>query len=141
MNTQSTPHTVTKKTSRISILLVEDDPVTAMMVKKVLDNQYMMHHATYGKEAIKLLHKYEFDLVLMDIDLDDVRGEEYLDGFDVLIYIREHPQLDALKVVAITSNMRQALRETYLAAGFNEYTQKPVTPQQVLSLVETVLAA
>ncbi|MES2766774.1 MAG: response regulator [Bacteroidota bacterium] len=124
---------------RYAILIVEDDPVTAHLMKKVLQEQYMIHHATYGHEALKLLHKYEFDLILMDIDLDDVRGEEYLDGFDVIERIRQESEFDTMKVIAITNNPREALIRDFIDAGFNDYVKKPVSPQQIMDLVEHAL--
>ncbi len=131
--------TEVKSKKRYAILIVEDDPVTAHLIKRVLQERYMIHHATYGNEALKLLYKYTFDLILMDIDLDDVRGEEYLDGFDVIERIRQDKKFDTTKVIAITNNPHEALMRDFLEAGFHDYVKKPVSPQQIMDLVENAL--
>jgi CheY-like chemotaxis protein len=123
----------------MAVLIVEDDPVTAHLMKRVLQEKYMLHHATYGHEALKLLNKYDFDLALMDIDLDDVRGEEYLDGFDVIKSIRTNQNFAEMKVIAVTNNPRESLVRDFIEAGFNDYVKKPVTPKQILELVEHAL--
>ncbi|HYF03535.1 MAG TPA: response regulator [Patescibacteria group bacterium] len=128
------------KKHRAAILVVEDDPVTAHLMKRVLQERYFVHHATYGHEALKLIYKYQFDLALMDIDLDDVRGEEYLDGFDVIERIRGDKNFSSMIIIAITNNPRESLFKDFIEAGFNDYVKKPVSPQQIMELVEKALA-
>jgi len=104
---------------RLAVLIVEDDPVTAHLMKKVLQENYMLHHATYGHEALKLVHKYHFDLILMDIDLDDVRGEEYLDGFDLIKRIRDEHEFDTVKIIAVTNSPLESLTPDAMESGSN----------------------
>ena len=51
------------------ILLVEDDEITRVFVKKCLSNLYNLETVKTGEQAIKVLTQNKFDLILMDINL------------------------------------------------------------------------
>ena len=62
------------------ILVVEDDTsINSMLVKLLTDNQYAVQSAFSGTEAVPLLEKDTFDLVLLDLMLPGMSGEDVLD--------------------------------------------------------------
>lgn len=74
-----------KTTEKKSILLVEDEMLTALLTKKKLENEnYSVKHALTGVEAISLIAENSYDLVLMDINL----GPGY-DGIETAQLIQE----------------------------------------------------
>jgi YesN/AraC family two-component response regulator len=60
---------------KYEILLVDDDPFILQSIAPVLENEgYNVTTAANGKEAIKLLEKKNFDLVLTDLVMDPIDG-------------------------------------------------------------------
>ncbi|MCA9889454.1 MAG: response regulator, partial [Anaerolineae bacterium] len=76
------------------ILITDDNPTNIILLDRLI--QRMGHrttHAETGEEAIRLLERDTFDLVLLDIMLPGMTG------FQVLEWIRERHSLDSLPVI------------------------------------------
>ena len=124
------------------ILLVEDNPADARLVREALaesDVGAELHWVSSGEEALSFLrHGEPFltapapDLVLLDLNLPGLRGQE------VLIEIKQDPFLRRIPVVVLTSS--SAPRDVLDAydAHANSYMVKPVDFEQFLALVATI---
>ena len=92
--------------------------------------------AADGREALALLGRERFDLVLMDIQMPR------LNGLDATRMIRAGhvPDLDAaIPVVALTAYAMDADRELGFEAGMDEYVTKPFEPQELAAALERAL--
>jgi putative two-component system response regulator len=58
------------------ILVVEDNPINVIVLKKFIENYYELDAATNGQKAIEMIEKNNYALVLMDINL----GGEQMNG-------------------------------------------------------------
>ena len=77
---------------QISILLVEDDPITARVEQAELENiGYSVHHITTGEEAVDRALECEFSLILMDIDLG--KGMDGTQAAERILQTKEMPIL------------------------------------------------
>jgi two-component system cell cycle response regulator DivK len=108
------------------IAVVEDNPDNRLLVNTILEDEYEVSEFETGKDAIAGLVDDAPDLVLLDISLPE------MDGTEVLAWIRRHPALSELPVIALTAHAMAGDREKYLAAGFNDYVTKPIVDEAVL---------
>jgi len=109
-----------------SILIVEDNAINQMVVANMLESLGLqVKTAGNGIEALNMLEKYPFDLILMDCQMPE------MDGYQCTQRIRcdQRPQLANIPIVALTANAMLEDREQCLAAGMNDYLSKPVTMQ------------
>ena len=128
----------------IHILLVEDNPADARLVREALaesDFGAELHWVSSGEAALAFLRRASAfvvaptpDLVLLDLNLPGLRGQEVLDE------IKRDPALLSIPVVVLTSS---AARQDVLAAynsHVNSYMVKPKDYEQFLALVGTIRA-
>ena len=83
----------------------------------------MVTIANHGQEALELIAREDFDVVLMDCQMP------VMDGYQATtaIRIREHKmKLDRLTIIAMTANAMAGDRERCLAAGMDDHLAKPI---------------
>ena len=109
------------------VLLVDDDPVIARLVRKILsDNGFdSVVHAATGREALELVDGV--DVVLLDHQLPDTTGIEVLEA------IRARPQPPA--VILITAHGNESLAAIALRRGADDYLAKDVSLADLLPQV------
>lgn len=113
-------------TSPKRIAVVEDDEDNRLLVRAILEDFYQIDEYETGPEALEGFEQQMPDLVLMDISLPG------MDGTELLGRIRCRSALRAIPVVALTAHAMSGDRETFLAAGFDEYVMKPIVDERVL---------
>ncbi len=118
----------------ISILLVEDNRVNQMVTQKILTkNGYQVDIANNGIEAIRLLGKKQYHLVLMDILMPEMGGYETTQKIrSPETHVIDHD----LPIIALTASALAEDKEKCLSAGMNDYIAKPVKPQELIDKVK-----
>jgi|GEM_PF-4413706 len=114
--------------STLSILLIEDDAVTATLYKKLLsDAGYVIHVASDTQNATSVLSQENIHLVLLDYELPDANGAEWL------AKLRENTDYETLPVILIS----YIQRETNIRQDkYVWFMEKPSTPQHIITAVE-----
>jgi CheY-like chemotaxis protein len=121
---------------RLRILYAEDDPTNNLfgtLLLKKLGHEVAV--AVNGRECLEILDQNEFDLLLMDIQMPVMNGE------DALYEIRKKEQETGfyLPVIALTAfSMREDI-EHYLEVGFDGYVSKPFSIDELVSEMERVM--
>jgi len=120
----------------LRILLAEDNAVNQKLALRLLQQQgYAATVAGDGQQAIDALANAEFDAVLMDVQMPE------LDGMEATRRIRARWPDRLLRIVAMTANAMAGDRETYLAAGMDDYISKPIRPAELTAALERAWAA
>jgi CheY-like chemotaxis protein len=121
----------------LRVLVAEDDIVSQMVVRAVLDNLgHSCDVVDNGKEAVAQLQKAAYDLVLMDIQMPG------MDGVTAARAIRALPRaLGRIPIVALTANAMIEDRAAYLAAGMNDYVSKPVSAKRLARAMTRAVTA
>jgi signal transduction histidine kinase len=118
-----------KQLSKLSILIVEDDQMSKLLLKNILrTSSKEVYYAAKGSEAIEMckLHP-DIDLIMMDIRLPE------MDGYLATRQIREFNKKAV--IIAQTSFALKGDREEALAAGCNGYISKPIDNKALVKLV------
>jgi CheY-like chemotaxis protein len=104
--------------------LVEDNFVNERVAVYMLAKLgYAVDVAKHGREAVEMLSKYRYGLVLMDCQMPE------MDGFEATRIIRDRTSavLDHdVPVIAMTANAYPEDRARALACGMNDFLAKPV---------------
>ncbi|WP_411287164.1 response regulator [Phenylobacterium sp.] len=103
------------------ILLVEDNQINALLARALLAREGCdVEHAVGGEEALAAVGQRAFDLILMDMRMPVLSGEETAR--------RMRAQGLDTPIVALTANAYEDDRQACLAAGMNDFLVKPLSP-------------
>ncbi len=106
-----------------NILLAEDNPFNQQVAAELLEEVgARVTLANNGREALALLFKEHFDIVLMDVQMPE------MDGYEATRQIRATSRLAGQKVIAMTANALAEDRERCLASGMDDFITKPIDP-------------
>lgn len=106
--------TVQNNCRELSILIVDDNPINILIMKKSLykllnEKRLEIKEASNGVEALELVKHFQFDIILLDIDMP------LLNGMDTTKYLRKNGQ--TIPIIAVTTNDSIESRNTYIQIG------------------------
>ncbi|MBI4805025.1 MAG: transporter substrate-binding domain-containing protein [Desulfovibrio sp.] len=129
---------LTPPRSSLNILIAEDDSVSSLTCRRMLEKSgYSVTTANDGQEALQLLAEQDFDLILMDVQMpvmDGVVATKALRGSTTLGTKSNIP------IIAMTAYAMAGDKETFLAAGMDDYIAKPVDKVALVEVIERVMA-
>jgi len=85
-----------------------------------------------GKQALDILSRESFDLILMDIQMPE------MDGYEATRAIREREKTTGfhIPIVAMTAHALKGDREKCIEAGMDDYIAKPIKMEELFKAVE-----
>lgn len=120
-----------------ALLLVEDNIVNQKLEQRLLEKMgYWVSLANDGFEALELLEKRSFNLVLMDIQMPR------MDGFEATTIIRNEDSSvrdHTIPIIAMTAHVMKGDREACIHAGMDDYLSKPINSEKLYKLLEKTL--
>jgi two-component system cell cycle response regulator DivK len=115
-------------------LVIEDDENNMVLITRLLEKSgYQALRATTGAQGIEMALREKPDFIILDIQLPDV------DGTEVLRRIRSSEPRNTIPIIAMTSFAMAGDRERLLNAGCNEYIEKPIDPQRVITQIRRAI--
>lgn len=120
---------------RYKILYVEDNLSNLTLVQRImaLRNDIDLIPAMQGGLALELARSHRPHMVLLDLHLPDIQGE------DVLRQLRGAPDCSDIPVVILSADATPGQRERLLAAGAQAFITKPLEVKPFIATVESVL--
>lgn len=116
------------------ILIVDDEASIRFLISETLEiNDYEIHEAGNGEEAISMVNENEFDLLLLDVMMPK------LTGYEVAKEIKENKNKRKPKIIMLTAKGQQKDREEGFENGADYFLTKPFSPIELLELVEEIL--
>ncbi|HVN47524.1 MAG TPA: PAS domain-containing protein [Bacteroidota bacterium] len=106
----------------LTILLAEDNIINQKVALRFLEKiGYRADIAANGFEVLEALNRQNYDVVLMDVQMPEMDGEQ------ATIEIRKRIKRDVQpRIIAMTANAIVGDREHYLSIGMDDYISKPV---------------
>ena len=116
------------------ILYVENDPASVILLKRILSKDFIFDSANTDKEAIEKVEENQYDLILMDINLNcDMNGE------DLMRLFRRIPNTSKIPMFAVTTRAFGNEGERLLDEGFNGYFAKPYDTENLIKSIKFYL--
>ncbi|NJP05482.1 MAG: response regulator [Chloroflexaceae bacterium] len=118
----------------LRILLAEDNTISQRVILRLLQRMgYQADVVVNGFEVLHALEQQRYDVVLMDMQMPDMDGSETTET------IRHHwPHERQPWIIALTANIHESDRETYLTMGMNGLIGKPVNMEHLVAALEQV---
>lgn len=117
-----------------TILVVEDNPAMNNAICDILElNNYSVHSAHNGREALDYLQKERPDVILCDIMMPQ------MDGYTLLRHTRADERLRTLPFIFLTARSSEDDRRQAKTIGIEDYLVKPVDPEDLTIAVENAL--
>lgn len=131
---QPTPTKTTKQPAHSLRVLVVDDNVdqadSAAMLLRLSGHEIRVDYS--GPAALAAAVEYQPDVVLLDIGLPG------MDGYEIAQRLRQEPSLKNVVLVGMTGYGQESDRQRSQEAGFDHHLVKPVDPQKLQGILETL---
>jgi signal transduction histidine kinase/AmiR/NasT family two-component response regulator len=115
----------------LRVLLAEDNEINQMIAIEILSSMGVeATPANNGKEALDILEKGDYDIVLMDIQMPE------MDGLAATERIRANPKYSGLPIIAMTAHATSEDKEVSLRSGMNDHLTKPVEPDEIYATLK-----
>lgn len=118
------------------ILIVEDSSVFRELIAATVESVGGVRAITAasGFEALKLLPRHKFHLIITDLQMPDINGLELIN------FVKKNPNYRETPLFVVTADTREEQREKGLALGAVEYILKPFEPNDLAALVRRYLS-
>ncbi len=120
-----------------SVLIVDDSPAMRKFIRRTLTLTGLdigeCAEANHGREALDMLATHWMDIVLTDINMPTMNGEELVE------HLAADPLFCTIPVVVISTDKSDARLARMLALGVKEYVTKPFAPETLGSAMERLL--
>ena len=122
----------------LRILIVEDSAAMRTYIRGELEGttglgDLEIAEASSGFDALRLLPRSTYDLVITDINMPDINGLE------LVRFIRDSETHKRTPLIIISTDGREADRDRGMKLGANAYLTKPFEPEQLLEIVRSLL--
>jgi CheY-like chemotaxis protein len=122
-----------KKRGRLRVLVTDDDAITRMLVKVLLErDRYEVLEAVNGQQAVEIATRERPSLVLIDLTMP------VMDGYEAIGSLRREFPLGALPIIVLTSQDGDSVERRVLELGADDYLIKPFEPAVLMARVNAV---
>jgi len=118
------------------VLVAEDNATNQLIISTVLKKRgYRVELVANGQEALRALRDLPFDIVLMDVQMP------VMDGIEATGRVREFAGSVAnIPIIGVTAHALKGDRERFIAAGMNDYIEKPIRSDDMFAKIEQWVA-
>lgn len=116
-----------------NILVVDDSLVTLSVLQSLLERSYEIYPTKDVKSAEKILHAKPIDLILLDIEMPDMSGMDFLDA------IHNNTSFYHIPIIIVSSHGTEDTIVKAKKKGASDFVVKPCNPKTLLEKINSVL--
>ncbi len=117
---------------KLRVLLAEDNRLNQYVTEAMLqDWGFVVDLANNGREALSLLTQFNYDIVLMDIQMPELNGVETTK----MIRKLSDNQKATIPIIALTANPSRTLHKKYLSEGMSDLLMKPYKEETLFTKI------
>jgi len=120
-----------------NVLIVDDSPILRKAITKVVKlagiDEDHIHEAGNGQEALELIEMVWIDLVLLDLNMPVMDGEEFAKT------LHERDDMDRVEIVIVSTESNQDRLDRMKQYGVIESLRKPFEPEDLCKLISRTL--
>ncbi|MGI9590263.1 MAG: response regulator [Myxococcota bacterium] len=119
------------------ILIVEDSPTMRALLVSALDDLaavVKIVEVESGFEALRMLPREHFDLILTDINMPDINGLE------LVSFVKKDDRYRTIPLIIVSTEGAERDREKGMGLGADAYLVKPFQPEELRQLAEDLLS-
>jgi PAS domain S-box-containing protein len=121
-----------KDTLSVKVLIAEDNEINILLIKLFLEQwKFDFEVAKNGLEAVEMIQKNNYDVILMDLQMPK------MDGYEAAIAIRalHGDRYKNIPIIALTASAMLNIKDKAFDAGMNDYVSKPFNPEELYSKI------
>ena len=108
-----------------AVLIVDDDPEILSLLYQTLYEDFNMTKANDGQEALALISKNDYELVISDLSMPK------LDGLALLRNLKENPQWNHIPFIILTGRNSEFHKLVCIQSGVDDFMDKPFSPKLI----------
>jgi putative two-component system response regulator len=116
-----------------TILIVDDDPGDILLLKKILEPNYLLFETTIAERALEIAISEHPDLVVSDVMMPG------MSGYTLCKKLKGNPITSDIPVIMVTGLDTKMNEDIGCAMGADAYLAKPVKPKQLRNMVSRLL--
>ena len=118
----------------LTILIAEDNVINQKLLMSILRMLgYEPDAVSDGNEVLQVVQQKQYDLILMDIQMPQLGGEE------TTLKLRELFDNESPKIIAVTAYAMDGDREKFISAGMDGYISKPFRMEELVTEIRKVV--
>lgn len=115
------------------ILIIDDNQLAVKLLTNYLSTNYICLSAKNGKEALEILTKYAFSLIICDLNMP------IMNGFDFIKEFRKFPEYELIPILVVSSDDNEKSIVSILNSGADDFIAKPLNEQIFVSKVNSLI--
>lgn len=117
------------------VLVIEDNPEMNQFISETLNQNYQVISAYNGQEGIDLAQKFHPDLVICDVMMPIMSGDQ------VVAELRQKPEFADMPILMLTAKMDESFRVDMFTTGIQGYMNKPFAVDELFARVGNLVAS
>jgi len=119
---------------KYQVLIIDDDKAMCQLLEKLLESNYKIVTKNDGMSAMHWLAQGNLpDLIISDLDMPNINGEEFISNLKSSGYFNEVP------FIVITGDTSKEQKLKCMSLGVHDYFEKPFNPKDLVFSVDVVL--
>ena len=115
------------------LLVVEDNAELLMLMRQLLKATYHVYAAKNGREALKIIHQKDLDLIISDVMMPE------MDGYALTKAIKSDPNYNHLPIILLTAKTQEEDEQEALRLGADEYLTKPFRLKDLKLRIDNII--